>query len=456
MQYFKPRGSSFVGDCMPFSHAGVFHLYYLLDEGHHQAKGGLGGHQWAHASTTDLIHWTHHPLAIPLSEDCEGSICTGSVFFHEGVYHAYHGTRLVDWSQRLSHATSRDGISFVKDPHPVGYPPPGYSRNDFRDPCVYIDDAGQFQMLVTAKIEEYPLHDQGGCLLRLSSGDLERWPPAGPFLIPGGEPGYGSIPECPDLFYWQGWYYLLFGLKLHTHYRMARRLSGPWLRPAVDRLDNRLVAVMKTASFGSGRRIGAAWVPARQGDRDEGELLWGGNAVFRELVQLEDGSLGTRFPLEMNLPEKGPVEPHFSSLTQGASGSAQHILIDAPETREAGMLAALPEDFHLRCKVNPQPGSVCFGLGLRGEGNMARQYPLAFYPHRQRVDLAQESLECVAGLDGPFDLEVIARGDLIDVCVDRRRCIINRLPELRGERLFFFCENGAVAFDQIEIIGLQN
>jgi len=54
MQYFRPQAPYFVGDCMPFFHEGTFHLYYLQDENHHQAKGGLGGHQWAHASSPDL------------------------------------------------------------------------------------------------------------------------------------------------------------------------------------------------------------------------------------------------------------------------------------------------------------------------------------------------------------------------------------------------------------------
>jgi hypothetical protein len=87
MQYFRPDGNFFVGDCMPFFHDGTFRLYYLVDEAHHEALGGLGGHQWEQASTEDLVHWKHHPLAIPITEEREGSICTGSVFFHKGTYY---------------------------------------------------------------------------------------------------------------------------------------------------------------------------------------------------------------------------------------------------------------------------------------------------------------------------------------------------------------------------------
>lgn len=45
MQYFKPHQENLsVGDCMPFFHNSVFHLFYLLDEDHHCKNDGLVGH----------------------------------------------------------------------------------------------------------------------------------------------------------------------------------------------------------------------------------------------------------------------------------------------------------------------------------------------------------------------------------------------------------------------------
>jgi sucrose-6-phosphate hydrolase SacC (GH32 family) len=138
MQYFRPGGDFFAGDAMPFFHDGVFHLFYLLDENHHQAKGGLGGHQWAHATTTDLAHWTQHPLALPITESFEGSICTGSLFYHAGTYYAFYATRRLDRTQHLSLATSRDGIHFQKTaPNPLASPGAGYSPNHYRDPFLF-------------------------------------------------------------------------------------------------------------------------------------------------------------------------------------------------------------------------------------------------------------------------------------------------------------------------------
>ena len=92
----RNRRTQFVGDCMPFFHDGTFHLYYLLDEDHHRARNGYGGHQWAHAASDDLIHWRHYPLAVPVGDEGEYdylSICTGSTFYHDGVYYAFYATR---------------------------------------------------------------------------------------------------------------------------------------------------------------------------------------------------------------------------------------------------------------------------------------------------------------------------------------------------------------------------
>jgi len=140
MQYFKPDGDFFIGDCMPFFHSDTFRLFYLLDENHHGALGGLGGHQWAQASSKDLIHWKHHPLAIPITEDREGSICTGSVIFHQVKYYGFYATRLRDWRQQLSLATSLDGVHFEKTtPNPLAIPPDGYDIFHYRDPFVYRD-----------------------------------------------------------------------------------------------------------------------------------------------------------------------------------------------------------------------------------------------------------------------------------------------------------------------------
>lgn len=453
MQYFKPaEGDRFVGDCMPFFHDGTFHLFYLLDEGHHRLQGGLGGHQWAHATTADLIRWTHHPLAISITEEWEASICTGSVFFYEGTFYAFYATRMPDWTQHLGLATSQDGIRFQKTkPNPFASPPKGYSPYHFRDPVVFRDDqTGFFHMLVTAWLKDYPIPDRAGCLAHLVSSDLRNWETKEPFLIP----GLPGPPECPDYFEWDAWHYLIFSNGLVPHYRLSHHPFGPWTRPKVDTLDGALSRVMKTAPFTGNRRFGVAWLGTREGDKDDGKPQWAGNAVFREIIQHADGSLGASFLPEM-VPGSGtPLDAQFTAVTPGVAGNGRRIRMEAMEGLAVGMYADLPQNVHITAEVVPRAPSALFGLRLRGTGQFEDGYNLRFRPYESQVDLHNESIFSVEGLDQPFSLDVILKHDIIDVCIDKRRCLINRCPERRGDRLFLFCQDGDVAFEAIDVAPL--
>jgi len=454
MLYFKPDGDFFAGDCMPFFHDGIFHLYYLLDENHHKALNGLGGHQWAHASTLDLIHWQHHPLALAIDEEFEKSICTGSIFYHEGTYYAFYATRLANWHQHLAWATSSDAIHFQKQqPNPLASPPAAYSPLHFRDPRPFQDpETGLFHLLVTAMLEEPELAGRGGCLAHLTSPDLENWTLQKPFLIP----GYGDAPECPDYFFWNGWYYLIFSNSLTARYRMADSPLGPWLRPPVDTLDGSLSRVMKTAAFGEDRRIGVSWIGTRTDDKDDGRSQWGGHLLFREIFQHEDGTLGSKF-----VPEMLPIDRHkppfsMSVIDDGTVKETENaVRLRAWQSLQCLTLTGLPRNLYLKVMIFPEPGSASFGLRLRGAGNFASGYDLSFHLPEQMVKLHGETIYAVDGLDRPFSLEIILKGDIIDVCIDNRRCIVNRCPELRGDRLFFFAHNSEVTFSDIEIRPLK-
>jgi hypothetical protein len=444
---------------MPFFRDGILHLFYLLDENHHHSKGGLGAHQWAHASTTDLSHWQHHPLAIPITGEHECSICTGSVFFHEGVYRAYYATRLSDWSEHLSLAVSTDGVHFTKtEPNPFASPGLEYTRS-YRDPHVFQDpDTGLFHLLVTTSRQNYVPHGRGGCLAHLVSDDLERWDHTEPFIFP----GYLGDPECPDYFEWHGWYYLVFSNDGVARYRVSRHPLGPWMRPPVDTFDGPMARVLKTAAFTGDRRVGVAFLPTLEGGKDHGNWLYGGNAVFREIVQHEDGSLGARFPPEMTPPAGAPLDLPFQALTGAVSRNARGVHLEAASGFQVGMLTDVPLDCRIAARVVPASGSSHFGLCLRGSGCYEQGYELRLSPYGRKAEIRPplastiaadpgRSIDDVEGLDRPFTLEVVTKGGIIDICLDNRRCLVARCPEHRGDRLFIFAQNAEVTFEALEI-----
>lgn len=459
MQYFTPEGDFFVGDPMPFFHEGTFRLYYLLDEKHHQAKGGLGGHQWAHASTTDLVHWEHHPLALPITHDWEGSICTGSAFYHDRAYYAFYATRMPDRKQHLCVATSRDGVRFTKSAtNPLASPAPGYSPMHYRDPCVWRDGEGVFHMLATAMVEGCVVHDRGGCLAHLVSSDLASWELEDPFLVP----GFLGPPECPDYFEWNGWYYLIFSNDGIARYRMSREPLGPWLRPKVDAFDCPMARVMKTAAYTGGRRIGVAYLASLRDDKDDGPWLYAGNAVFREIVQQDDGALRCKFPKEM-VPASGEsLALSFHALSDGVTRTHDGAHMRALQGFGVAALDGVPLNARFTLKATPTRDTAAFGVCVRGAGQYQSGYELRLSPHEQIAEIRKpgsrsiqssghRAIYGVEGLHEALTLDMVLRDDIIDVCIDGRRCLVNRCPELRGERLFLFCQNGDVQFESVEV-----
>ena len=118
------------------------------------------------------MHWEHHPLAIAITEDFEGSICTGSVFFHAGTYYGFYAIRMRDWKQHLCLATSLDGVHFEKRlPNPFASPPAGYSPLHYRDPFVFWnEDDGLFHL-------SWPRRSWRTGPLPIAAGALRIWCP---------------------------------------------------------------------------------------------------------------------------------------------------------------------------------------------------------------------------------------------------------------------------------------
>lgn len=175
-------------------------MYWLLDEGHHSALNGLGGHQWCVSTSSDLKSWRHHPIAIGIDENWEKSICTGSVTFDGKQYYAFYATRLITQddqiNEQLSYAVSKDGLTFKKQkPNPFYTSAPGYSKRHFRDPKVIIDKEGVFHLFVSSETDNYVISEGRGCLVHLTSKDLKNWQVQEPLIS-----GMRDVPECPDYF----------------------------------------------------------------------------------------------------------------------------------------------------------------------------------------------------------------------------------------------------------------
>ena len=192
----------------------------------------------------------------------------------------------------------------------------------------------------------------------------------------------------------------------------------------------------------------------RRGDTDGGTLQFGGNTLFREIVQHSDGTLGAKFPAELT-PTGVPVAAlQAAALDATTRVDGRSIHMAAQQGLSAADCAGIPFNARLTLRVHPQANARGFGLRFGGDGAFDSGYDLHFSPDARTATLQRQNLFAVDGLDRPFTLEVVLWNDIIDVCIDGRRTLVDRCPERRGSRLLVYAEDSDVAFEFMEMMAL--
>lgn len=173
---------------------GVYHAFYQ----HHPYDQNWGPMHWGHATSRDLAHWQHQPIALAPGESYDKNGCfSGCAVDDNGVLtllytgHVWLGKEGDDDQVREVQclATSEDGVNFVKH-GPVLLPPEGIQH--FRDPKVWRA-ADRWWMVVGAK-------ENGLGQARLyRSNDLRDWQ-FDRVLAGAQSPHQGYMWECPDFF----------------------------------------------------------------------------------------------------------------------------------------------------------------------------------------------------------------------------------------------------------------
>ncbi len=285
-------------------------------------------------------------------------------------------------------------------------------------------------------------------MVRLVSEDLREWREQPEPLLMGDESLHPAT--CPHWFKWNDWYYFMGG----TGIWKSRLPFGPWVQHAPSRIDT--LAVPKTSAFTGNRRIMAGFM---------GDGGWGGNLVLRELVQSDDGALGTRFVPEL-VPASG--EPVPIRLATGTNEvSRNRMVLNATDGRQTVDLLQVPADYRLQLEVVPASGVKSIGIALRaGATPSDNDCVLALSPGEQRVRFTKMTdsagnyrsgpfIEGVEGLGRLVKLDIIVRHDLIDVEINGARALTNRYWAPRCDRLRFSVEGGSAEFRNIRVRPLQ-
>ncbi len=173
---------------------GVHHVFYQ----HNPDAARHDRIAWGHATSDDLVHWRHEPVAIRPDTDADADGCWSGVLVDDGGVPTlvYSGHRDGHLQQACLATGSPDLRTWTKHPgNPVLTAPTELDLAVFRDHSVWRED-GRWRMLVGAGFR-----DGTGAALLFDSPDLRSWTYAGRLLESARreDPDTGTAWECVDL-----------------------------------------------------------------------------------------------------------------------------------------------------------------------------------------------------------------------------------------------------------------
>lgn len=424
---------------------GVYHAFYQ----HHPFDANWGPMHWGHATSHDLVHWQHQPIALAPGDEFDKDGCfSGCAVDDRGVLtliytgHVWLGKAGDDDQVREVQclATSSDGVHFVKH-GPVLLPPEGIQH--FRDPKVWQQD-GQWWMVVGAK------ENQLGQVRLYRSHDLRAWT-FERVLARAQTAAEGYMWECPDFFPLGEHHLLMFspqGLAPHGYHNRNRfqsgYLLGDWQPGQAFTLDQPFREMDAGHDFyapqsftaADGRRMLFGWMDMWESPMPSKAHGWAGALTL---------------PRELSLDTDGSVLMNPARELRALRGETQSFGAAQLRNQRLVLGAALQE---LALTVDTAASDAeRYGVTI---GNTAR-----LYIDNQAQRLVLERFSDEPGLCGCRSVPLPPAGNMqLQVFIDRssvevfvnqgRACLTSRIYPADGERtISMFAESGAAAFGEL-------
>lgn len=454
-----------------FYYRGRYHLMYLYAR-------RASGFCWGHLSSTDLVHWRHHPDALSPDDILDPGIFSGGAFVDgdgtayltywkmgqpQGVGMARSSDRLFEVWQKFCDpviASSEWGILETRDDH--GTP----LHLGVADPSNVWTHAGRYYMLTGnllvlnryGRAETSPPEAQGDRLYLFESNDLRAWRYRHVFYQRRAEwtdrgednmcPSFLPLPSSPDGGVASGKHLLLF----IAHNRGCQYYVGDYREDhfypdhhgRMSWVDNGYFAP-EALIDGKGRQIMWAWLlDRRTGDEKEG---WSGvYGLPRTLWLGEDGTLRLR-----PVPELEALRLHEQAweaihLAGGMTRPLEGVVGDSCELRIEIEPAAAT-----RCgaKVRASPGGEEETLVYydAGAGELVVDTTRAGGAGRLVVEKAPFALRP----GEPLTLRVFIDKSIVEVYANDRQAIGRQVFPLRRDSLgvSLFATGGQARFTRV-------
>ncbi|HEY3441636.1 MAG TPA: glycoside hydrolase family 32 protein [Paludibaculum sp.] len=313
--HFLPRANWMNDPNAPIWHDGKYHMFYQYNP--KAAKWDTM--HWGHATTTDLLHWEHLPIALaptPGGPDKDGCFSGCMVMDRGKPVIVYTG---VD-PQVQCLATSDDWITWTKHPrNPViAGPPPGVDSPGFRDPHVWRD-GNEWLMLVGAGFRGV-----GGTALLYKSSNLVEWTYLKPFMrgainpkAKGGDVARGEMWECPDFFPVGDKWLFYVATEDKVKYWLGQWKDRMFTPQSEGVLTHGAGYAPKSSNASKGRRFIWAWLREQRGAAEQLKAGWSGTMSLAVVPSLaKDGTLLLDPAAEYDLI-RGPKTADAAPLNDG-------------------------------------------------------------------------------------------------------------------------------------------
>jgi beta-fructofuranosidase len=147
--------------------------------------------------------------------------------------------------------------------------------------------------------------------------------------------------------------------------------------------------------------------------------------------------------------------PTPALITPETRCSPGNVHLDAAKGLQAAQLRELPRNFRMTAEIAGFSGVGVFGRRIRRGNDSAHEgYDLRLDPAEKTVHLNTQVITRVGGLQHPIHLDLTVVESVIDLCIDNRRCIIDRCPEQHGDDLLFYAWDATATFNNIRVTAL--
>ncbi|KAM0549529.1 hypothetical protein ACHAPJ_009345 [Fusarium lateritium] len=263
-----------------------------------------GPMHWAHAKSTDAVHWREQPVALYPAKVSNASDNSGRFTGSAVVDKKKNELRLVltDYQnleyhpdavqERVITATSKDGRKFDLAKKPLISGPPKGEDPFFRDPKVFHDPTDNKWKVVVGATK-----DNHGQVQLYESSDLVTWSHVGVLYAGEESHGTGHLWECPNFFPLEDKWVLFYGSNGLGRYEIGTYNGTKFTSEKRGLLDEGPASyAMQWYQDEAGRNLAITWMANWPSPKWPSRLNgWAGQqSITRELFIRKDGGLGHR------------------------------------------------------------------------------------------------------------------------------------------------------------------